>query len=81
MRLAATIVEWDKLGEVVVNAFVAGVGVTTVFGIAIVGATRAFDAQRAGRGVAATAFAAVGIVGFAVVAAAIAFGIVVMVQK
>ena len=79
--MLAAIVDGDALLEVVWASLAAGVGVTGVFGIAIVGATRAFDMNRAGNPVGAFVFGALGVLAAALVVAAIVFGIVVMTAK
>ena len=52
----ATVVDWNALLKTVVAAFIAGVGVTLVFSVAIFGAARFADMNRDGRPVAAAAF-------------------------
>jgi hypothetical protein len=79
--MAATIVEWDKLLEVVVNASAAGIGVAAVSAVAIHGATRMLDMSREGRAAAAAGFGTLAAVAFAAVLAAIVLGIVVMTSK
>src|SRR4051812_6010904 len=63
------------------TAALAGVGATTMFAVAIVGATRALEMSRDGRPVEAVVLGLVGGLALAVVAAAIVFGIVVMTEK
>jgi hypothetical protein len=77
----ATIVDWGTLGQVAAASFLAGVGVTTAFSFAIMGATRMVDMRRQGRSVEAGAYAALLILGLAASAAAIAFGVIVMTAK
>jgi hypothetical protein len=77
----ATIVDWETLGQVAVASFLAGVGVTTAFSFAIMGATRMVDMRRQGRPFEAGAYAALLILGLAGSAAAIAFGVIVMTTK
>ena len=79
--MLATIVDWKTLGQVAAAAFLAGVGVTTAFSFAIMGAVRMVDMRRQGRGVEAGAYAALLILGLAASAAAIAFGVIVMTAK
>ena len=79
--LAAQIVDWGSLLEVIVISLVGGVGLTAVFSVAVVGAVRSVDAARDGRGVAAGAFGVVALVGLVVCLAAIFFGIAVMAAK
>ena len=77
----ATIVETKELVETVIASFVAGVGVTTAFSVAIWGGARFVDLSRGGRPLAAGAAAALGMLALAVTLAAVVFGIVVMTSK
>jgi hypothetical protein len=79
--IAANVVEWGTLGKVILAALATGVGVTGAFAIAILGATRSVEMRRDGRGLEATGFAALALVAFVVVVAAIVGGIVVMSEK
>ena len=79
--LADSVVDWAALLEVVYSSFLAGIGVTAVFAVAILGATRAVDARRDGGSVVASFYAALTVLAFAVVIAAVGFGIVVMTTK
>jgi hypothetical protein len=81
MRLLGSIVDGDALLNVLWTSLLAGIGVTTVFAVAILGGTRAVDASRGGRPAAAAVFGALAVVALAGVAAAVVFGIVVMTQK
>jgi hypothetical protein len=77
----AEVVNGRDLVDMLWTATAAGVGVTCAFAVAIVGATRAMEMQRDGRGVEATVYGVVGAAAFAVVVAAIVLGIVVMSSK
>ena len=46
----ATVIDWGALGKVVLYAFIAAVGVTTVFSVGIVGMVRFDDRRRTGGG-------------------------------
>lgn len=50
MQLATKIVEWNVLRDIVAGALLSGVGVTTLFAFAIVGASGFSQARREGRG-------------------------------
>jgi uncharacterized membrane protein len=76
--IVGTVVDWDSLLEVVWVSLAAGVGVTAAFAFALLGSTRAIETGREGRSAEAAIYAAVGVLGFAVVVVAIVFGIVVM---
>jgi hypothetical protein len=77
----ASIVDWEALGKVVMASFVAGVGVTLSFSIAIAGVTRFADLRRDGRVVGAAFYAVLGAAGFAVTIAALVAGLIVMTTK
>jgi len=77
----AAIVETDVLLKLVLSAFAAGIGITSVFGLVIYGSTRFADLRRDGRGAAAGAFAVFTVVCLAAFAAAVVFGITVMTSK
>ena len=79
--LAASIVDWKALGEVVLASFAAGVGATVAYSVAIFGATRFADMRRDGRVLEATVFAIVATAGLAATVGAIVVGIVVMTSK
>jgi hypothetical protein len=77
----ATIVETKELLQTVVASFVAGVGVTTIFSIAIWGGARFVDLSRDGRRLVAGAVAVLGGLALLTTLAAVVVGIVVMTSK
>lgn len=79
--MAATIVDTTALWQTIVAALVAGVGITVVFSIAILGVARFADASRDGRGAQALAFGALAVIGLIATLAAIVFGVIVMTSK
>ena len=79
--MLATVVDTQALLKTVVAALIAGVGVTVVFSVAILGAARFADLSRDGRMAAAVAFAVLAIVALAAAAAAVTIGIIVMTSK
>lgn len=81
MAPLAEIVSVHDLVQVVWVSLVAGIGVTGAYGFAILGGTRALDLSRSGRPAEAAVFGALCTVALAAVAAAVVFGIVVMVNK
>jgi hypothetical protein len=81
MSVVGAIVDGGDLLEVVWVSFAAGLGVTAVFAVALAGTARAVDLRRGGRGLEASAYAALAIVGGAGVAAAVVFAIVEMTHK
>jgi hypothetical protein len=78
--IAATI-DWDALLDVVWTAVLGGLGVTAVYGVAILGMTRAVDFSRNGRSLEAGAYAVLGVVAIVAVVGAVVFGIVVLTSK
>jgi hypothetical protein len=79
--MAATIVQSKELIQTVIASVVAGVGVTTVFSVAIWGGSRFVDLSRGGRPVAAGAAAALGGLALLATLATVVIGIVVMTSK
>jgi hypothetical protein len=79
--LAASVVDWGKLGQVIVYSLAAGVGVAVCFSLAIVGATRFDEMRRAGGGAAAAAYALLAALGLAATVGAAAVAIIVMTSK
>ena len=79
--MLATIVDTQALLKTIVASAVAGVGVTLIFSLAILGASRFADMNRDGRPVAAVAFGALAVVALAAATAAVTIGIIVMTRK
>jgi hypothetical protein len=79
--MTATIVETKDLLQTVVASLIAGVGVTTIFSMAIWGGARFVDLSRGGRPVAAGAAAVLGGLALLATVAAVVVGIVVMTSK
>ena len=79
--LADSVIDWAALVNVLWASLLGGVGVTGVFSLALLGATRAGDLRRDGRVAAATAYAVLTAVAGAVVLAALVFGVIVMTSK
>jgi hypothetical protein len=74
----AEIVETKELVQTVVFAFVAGVGVTVIFSVAIWGVARFIDLNQEERPMAAGAAALVAALALLTVLAAVVIGVVVM---
>jgi hypothetical protein len=80
--LADSVVDWGKLGQVVVYSLLSGVGVALCFSLAILGATRFADARRGnGGGGAAVGYAILAAGGLAATVAAAVVAIIVMTSK
>jgi hypothetical protein len=75
------IIDGGQLLRVIWVSLASGLGVTAAYAVAIVGASRAVELQRDGRGVEAAVFAIVGILALASVLAAIVLGIVALADK
>ena len=77
----ASIVDTDALWQTIAAAFVAGVGTTLVFSLAILGVARFSEASREGRSFDSALFAALALLGLLATAGAIIFGVIVMSTK
>ena len=62
-------------------SMLAGIAISFVFSFVIVGAAKAGDARRAGRGAAAMLYTALAVVAFAVFAGGVVLGVQAMVQR
>jgi hypothetical protein len=80
LLLAGAVVDVGALLETVLAATVAGLGVTTTFSLAILGASGSVDARRNGQRLQSAAYAALAVLGVLATLAAIGFGLVVMVR-
>ena len=74
------VVEWGELGKVVVASLIAGVGVTTVFALALHGAIRFVDSRRDGRPLEAWGYATLTTVALLACVTSLVLGIIVMSQ-
>lgn len=81
MRLAADIVEWDLLLQVIWASLAAGVAITIAVSFAILGATRAADARRDGDRIDAVIYSALFVFGLVACVGAAVLGIFVMTAK
>ena len=79
--MLATIVDTQALLKTIAASFIAGVGVTMIFSIAILGASRFADMNRDRRSAAAVAFGLLGVVALLAAGAAVVLGIIVMTRK
>ncbi len=76
-----TIVDTNALWQTVVAALAAGVGITLVFSIAILGIVRVVELGRDGRTGAAAAFGTLAAIALAACLGAVVLGVIVMTQK
>jgi hypothetical protein len=79
--MLATVVDTKALWETVVAAFIAGVGTTFVFSLAILGIARFAELNREGRALESALFAGLAVLGLVATAAAVVFGVIVMTAK
>ena len=79
--LAESVIDWGALLNVLWASALGGVGVTAIFSLALLGATRAGDLRRDGRVAAAGAYAVLTAVASVTVVAALVFGVIVMTSK
>jgi hypothetical protein len=77
----ASIVDTDALLEVIWVSIAAGIGLTAIYGVAIVGASRAVDSSRRGHTAGAVVYGALGLLALAVVLGASVFGIATLSDK
>jgi hypothetical protein len=78
MTTLATVVEWSELGEAALAALVAGIGITSIFAVAVLGAARYLDLRRAARTTLASGAAGLTVIAVVVFSASIVVGIVLM---
>ena len=79
--LLAAVVDWGALLKVVVASLVLGTGITLVFSLTILGATRSAEHRRQNEPLAATAYAVLMALALTATAAAVVFGLIVMTSK
>lgn len=75
------IIDTGDLLEVIWTSALAGVGVTVIYGLALLGIDRGIEFGRAGRTLEAVAYGVLAVISSAIVLAALVFAIVVMVNK
>jgi len=78
MSLVAQIVDWSALGQTVIAAVLAGVGIAFAFSLGILGATRLSDSSRELGLFATVGYGTLAVAGMLASVAAIVFGIIVM---
>jgi uncharacterized membrane protein (DUF441 family) len=78
MSVLATIVDWSALGQTVIAALLAGVGVAFSFSLGILGAARLTDSSQELGLFGTIGYGMLAFTGIAATLAAVAFGIVVM---
>jgi hypothetical protein len=79
--MIASAIDGGKLAEVVLVALLASVSVSTLFSLAILGATRISDRRQEGARMALAAYLCLTVVSLAGCAAAVIYGLVALTQK
>jgi hypothetical protein len=79
--MVAFAVDTGALWQLIWVSLVAGVGISALFSLAIVGSARAADARRSGQGGAAAGWAALAALALLLFAAGVALGVEAMVAK
>jgi hypothetical protein len=79
--LAAKLIDTKALWDVIWVSFVAAVGGTAAFSVAIAGAARFFDMRRDGRRAEAAMFGAVAGIALAICVGGVAFGLYEIIKK
>jgi hypothetical protein len=74
-------IDTTALLKMVYSSLLASVFVAVVFSTALLGAIRASDSRRAGRGVVATAYAVLAVVGVLLAGGTIVYGLVLIAHK
>ena len=77
----ATIVDTSALWQTIAAAFVAGVGTTLVFSLAILGVARFTEASRNGRSLQAALFGGLALLGLLATCTTVVFGVIVMASE
>jgi hypothetical protein len=77
----ATVVDTTALWETAVYSLIAGIGVTAIFSIALLGATRMSEATRDGRNATSALYATLALIGLLGTAVAVVAGVIVMTSK
>jgi hypothetical protein len=79
--LAAEIVDWGQLLEVIEAGLIAGVGISVAFSLVILGTVRAAEAQQQSRTGALIGYGVVALVAIVVCIGAVVFGVSTMLSK
>lgn len=74
-------IEWDKIGELLYVAPLAGLAVSLSYALMIVGWARAGDARRSGSGGTALAYSALGTLATLVFLGVVVFGVTIIIKK
>jgi hypothetical protein len=75
------VIEWDKIGELLYVAPLAGLAVSITYALMIVGWSRAGEARRAGSGGTAVAYSALGALATLGFLGVVVFGVTIIINK
>lgn len=75
------VIEWDKIGELLYVAPLAGLAVAITYALMIVGWARAGEARRDGSGGVALAYSALGTVATIAFLGVVVFGVTIIINK
>jgi hypothetical protein len=75
------VIEWDKIGELLYVAPLAGLAVAITYALMIVGWARASEARRDGAGGVALAYSALGTVATLAFLAVVVYGVTIIIKK
>jgi hypothetical protein len=82
MALISAVIDWDKIGELLWVAPLAGLAVAITYSLMIVGFARAGEARRGGAGGAAgMAYSLLALVSTAAFLAVVVYGVVIIIKK
>jgi NADH:ubiquinone oxidoreductase subunit 6 (subunit J) len=79
--ILGAVVDWDALLDVVIASLVGAIGVTIVFSLGILGATRFAEVRRDEHFAGAIGYAVVAVAGLALTGLAVAVGLIEMLSK
>jgi hypothetical protein len=74
-------VDGGLLVQVIWVSMLAGIGITALFSLVILGSAKAGDARRSGHGIAAAAYLTLAVVAFALFALGVVLGVQTMIEK
>jgi hypothetical protein len=74
-------IDLGQIGEVIWVSLLAGVGITGAYSLVVLGGARSLQARRAGQSGAAVVYAGLAVLVFCLFAAAVAYGVHIMLTK
>ncbi len=79
--IVASAIDFGALLKVLYSSLLAGVGISVIFSVAILGLTRSSDMRRNQRSTAATAYAALAVFGLVLSTGIVVYGLVLVAHK